>query len=82
METKKRATVVDQPVSNLRERYMAQVRRIYGQEVAEASECREAPSGGFWVCVAPEKDANYYTHDELERMITILSQRKSQRKGV
>jgi len=59
------------------ERYMAQVRRVHGQEVAEASECKEAPSGGFWVCVASEKDADYYTHDELERMITLLSQRKN-----
>ena len=82
METKKGATVVDQSVANLCQRYMAQVERIYGQATAEASECRSTVIGGFWVRIAPEEDASYYTNEEMERMITILSQRKPLKGGV
>ncbi|MFH1485595.1 MAG: hypothetical protein ABIH46_05965 [Chloroflexota bacterium] len=58
------------------QRYMAEIGRVYGQATAEASECRSTVIGGFWVRIAPEEDANYYTKAEMERMITILSQRK------
>lgn len=73
----------------LRERYLEQISRLYGQRCADASLC-EPDGDGFLVNVAVEGptgrferrgNASSYTREQVEKMIENLSTRSPSIRG-
>lgn len=57
-------------------KYLAQVTHLYGGDCARGSAYHEM-GDGYMVAVAPEVELTFYAEAELERMVAVLSARKS-----